>query len=150
MCHYSVFLFSRVGKPCDLHIANGRMAQCPRSYFSSLFGFATVWLRCYKPESNILFQQTGGVQQAAERVGWERWHLAICQTMGGWCLTARSMVLDASAARPLRTPWFLQSLGISGNRSCLLMLNISRRFRGHSQHNIILHNESSATEWQND
>lgn len=39
-----VFLLSGVGKPLHLHITNVRMADCPRSSFFELFGFAKVWL----------------------------------------------------------------------------------------------------------
>lgn len=84
---WCVFLLSRVGKPLDLHITNVRMAECPRSSFFQLFGFAKVWLDFLKYVSNFLLQQTGGVPQAAGGDEAGTWQLAK-QTVGGGCLAA--------------------------------------------------------------
>lgn len=75
----SAFLLSGVGKPLDLHITNVRMAECPRSSFSSLFGFAKKnWLPLFNRASKHLAPRKHGTQQTA-REWCAKCSLAACQ-----------------------------------------------------------------------
>lgn len=62
----SASLLSGVGKALDLHIANVRMAECPQISFSSLFGFAKIWLPFSKRASNISLPTNKALNKQAE------------------------------------------------------------------------------------